>query len=371
MNKTRLSGRIPLGCVLITCGQLACSRLEPSKPQVGPLPPRPGSVESAALPARPVPVQHLPAGVGSDRAVPAALASVGEGSSPELDSTSEHRPIPIVTALARARKGGKSEIAYVVPGAEELTKYQDFLERLLREPALGNPSATPLPRGFRLETLEADCQALLEEPTFRRGAAAVVFRRGEARALAVEVPHSFFDESTLAIGHALFDAAHARMLIVNTVHRYRAIGGNPPDGSSTSDEDDNASASDVAHATQSYFLSAHAAFLRDFPEGIAIQVHGFGDASAEGIDAVLSAARTTTTLEPLATRLREDLGLHVAVYPKDIRRLGGTKNAQAKRSRQQNHRFIHLELSQTLRARLLRDQRLLGEFASIVVRETH
>jgi hypothetical protein len=369
MNQASLPGRISLGFVMITCGQFACSRPEPSKPQVGRLRPVPSLVETVDLTVQPGAVRQQAVGMAGEPMAP-ALPSAADASSPGLDSASEHGPLPIVTALARARKGGRSEVAYVVPSVQELKTYQDYLERLWHAPVHGNPTAQPIPNGFHLETLEADCQALLEDSQLRRGAAAVVFRQGEARSVAVEVPHSFFDESTLAIGLALFDAASARALIVNTVHRYRSQRGSPPDAMTMGDEDENAPASDVAHAAQSYFLAAHAAFLRGFPEGIVIQIHGFRDSSAEGIDAVLSAARTTTTLEPLATRLREDLGLRVAIYPKDIRQLGGTKNAQAKLSRQQSRRFIHLELSQSLRLRLIQDERLLGRFASSIVMET-
>jgi hypothetical protein len=369
MNHTGAASRMVCGLWLIACGLLSCSRPEPSKSSVArPLPLlNPNQTRQAS--ARPAATPGLATSHESEPQVPTSQV-VDPNASPELERASANELSTITGALARARKGGKSEVDYLVPDPSELTKYQDYLANLLLQPGASAPAAA-LPSGFLLEPLAASCLGLLEDPRHKHGAAAVIVRTGKASALAVEVPHSFFDESTLAIGLAVFDAAHAGALIVNTVHRYRSLGRDASDAPKANDEDTQAPASDVAHANISYFLAAHAAFLRAVPGGTAIQIHGFRDSNAEGVDAILSAARTPATLKPMAERLRDALGLRIAVFPKDIQRLGGTTNAQARLSREKQHRFMHLELSQTLRQRLVQDEALLARFAAIVATEAH
>jgi hypothetical protein len=269
--------------------------------------------------------------------------------------------------LSRARKGGKTRTEYVVPDARELTSYRGFLERLLGSSS--RSSANPVPDGFRLQSVEPNVQVLLEDESRRRGAGAVVIRSGEATRVIVEVPHSFHDEATLPIGVAVFDAARARVLVVNTVHRYQSRNDATENDSQEPDEAGQTTASDLAHAPESFFLSTHEAFARSYPGGVAIQLHGFRDTSAVGVDAILSAAKTETAIEELASRLRAKLGMRVAAYPRDIRRLGGTKNAQAQLSQKLKHRFIHLELSQSFRRRLVQDASLMSRFASLLAEE--
>ncbi len=67
-----------------------------------------------------------------------------------------------------------------------------------------------------------------------RRAAAVVLRVGAAVPLIVEAPHTFFDQGTLPVALAIFEAQRARALIVNTSHRYGG-GPNPRDASADDD----------------------------------------------------------------------------------------------------------------------------------------
>lgn len=272
----------------------------------------------------------------------------------------------LTQALDRARQGGKTRIDYTTPGATETRAYTQRLGALLVRSASGAPALDTPPRGFRLESIDAQHVAILEEPDLRRGACAVVLRLQSARPLAIEAPHSFFDEGTLAVALDLFTTSHARMLLVNTVHRYRS---SKKDQGATSESDDDrerAPLSDVAHAPASFFLAAHEAFLESIPSGVVVQIHGFSDSSIEGADAVISAARTASSVEPIAQQLQRQLQLRVLVYPKDTRKLGGTTNVQAKLSRRMGQRFIHLELSRSLRQRLAKDGELATRFASII-----
>ncbi len=364
MTRTASAPLIACETTLVIVGLFACTRPEPSESNVGRL--------------RPIAITSQTAGLAAQR------ATADESNPPLTDPpivVHPHSVAPsapaqgdadanIVTVLARARRGGKSDVEYEVPEANELSAYRSYVGRLLIAPEPSSASPGGLPNGFRLDVLGSDYVVLLEQPNLRRGAAAVVIRTGEARPLAVEVPHSFFDESTLPIGLAIYDVAHARALIVNTVHRYRSLGPKESHAAPASDDASTTADSDVAHAERSFFLSAHEAFVHAFPKGIVLQIHGFRDNKADGIDAILSAANTRAVIEPIARRLRETLGLKVALYPEDIRQLGGTKNAQAQLSRRRQQPFVHLELSQSLRQRLAQDKALLERFAAAIAAES-
>jgi hypothetical protein len=364
MTRTARAPLFVCETTLIVASLFACTRPEPSESNVGRLRPNAapnqtvGSTAQRVIPHESEPPVINPPEVDPN---PSTIPSSSAESAADVD---------IATAIADARRGGRSDVDYVVPESSILAAYRGYLGRLFLAPGPSEFTPQGAPNGFRVDALGSNCVALLEQPNRRHGAAAVVVRTGEARPMAVEVPHSFFDESTLPIGLALFEVAHARALLVNTVHRYRSLAGKEPDDAAAGDDAATTANSDVAHAERSFFLSAHEAFVYAFPKGIAVQIHGFRDNKADGIDAILSAANTRATLEPMAARLREHLGLKVALYPRDTHQLGGTKNAQAQLSRRSHQPLVHLELSQTLRQRLVRDKSLMHRFAAAIASET-
>lgn len=345
------------GLGLALAGLFACSRPEPSKSNVGRL------GESTVLPPVDSISTQRTTPHESERTVanqPPALPSASSAGGPAAD---------LANLLARTRKGGKTSVDYVVPEAATLAAYQGYVKTLLDPAKTDNATFAQPPDGFQLERPAPNLVALVEQPSRRRGAAAVVVRTGAATAVAVEVPHSFFDEGTLPIGLALFETIGARLLLVNTVHRYRSLAGQKPEDSAIGDDTSAASESDVAHAQRSFFLAAHEAFTQACPKGVALQVHGFRDDKSVGFEAILSAATTTAKLEPMVTHLGQALGIKVALYPRDTRQLGGTKNAQALLSRRRQQAFIHLELSQSLRQRLVHDEASLERFAASIAKE--
>lgn len=260
---------------------------------------------------------------------------------------------PLVTAaIAEARKGGKTVVNYRAPSAQEYGDYVALVRPLLAPEA---PPAPTLPHGFVLRHLGNEYRLLAEQPEQKRGAVALVIRQGERLPLAVEVPHSFFDEGTLELGLDVFLRGRAAVLLVNTAHRYR----------------DPAASSDVAHARVSYFLAAHEAFLAAYPRSVTLQLHGYSDDSAPDFDLVVSAANTKTQVAPLAARLRAEFGWRIAVYPKDARKLGGTTNVQAALSRSQGACFLHIEIAQSLRSSLRKDTALLARFSDVLLAEAH
>jgi len=267
--------------------------------------------------------------------------------------------------IEQLRQGGKSRVVYRAGSKEELDRYAGWVDAQLRWATRGTGSEVAAPAGFRLLQLDGTVSLLAEELDQKRGAGVVVLRRGAAQSWVIEVPHSFFDEGTLEIGLNAFAWSQARALLVNTVHRYRSRGSDAPDGADS--EEDGAAASDVAHAEASFFLTTHAACVDGLGDVGVVQLHGFSDASAPSADLVLSAAGSNADPAPVERALERALGIRVAVYPTEIKKLGGTKNQQARYSIAARRPFLHVEMSRSLRKRLNNDPEELQRFVAALL----
>lgn len=177
-----------------------------------------------------------------------------------------------------------------------------------------------LPRGLRLITGDDDgpYRGLTAGPW------GTIIVRGTTPRLLVEVPHPRHDWLTEMLGHALFRAIPDAALLIAGTHR-RA--GNR--------------AADVAHRTDSLF-HAYAQALA-VPE---IQVHGFAETTAPGVDAVVSAgAGARGGLHTAAAAALTKLGLRVY----DHRQLAGRANVQGIAAAEHGRPFVHLELAAVAR----------------------
>jgi len=240
------------------------------------------------------------------------------------------------------RRGGRDRVAYLPPNEEEAASYARWLRTVALAARDGTAPPTEAPPGFRVEVLPAapDFLIISEQDGARRGAGVVVLRRGPARAVLVEAPHTFFDQGTLPLAVIGFAEHAARGLVVNTVHRFRG-----PEA-----------LSDVAHADASFFLLAHEVLLEAFPAILCIQLHGFSDERAPGASVILSAAGSSAT--PPTAGVAAAIGGGVRVFPDDIGDLGGTTNVQGGASRRAGAPFMHVEIARSLRDRLASDDAL-------------
>jgi hypothetical protein len=273
------------------------------------------------------------------------------------------------TRIDDVRRGGRTQVDYVPPLAEENARYRLWVAEVAKAAQMESGGAPDnAPPGFELMSLPPapEYWILAERQGERRGAGIAVLRRGAARDVIVEAPHTFFDQGTLPISLVVFESQKARALLVNTVHRSRASMQVKSDGG---DDDDDGSrlspVSDVAHADVSFFASAHEVLLERFSGILTVQVHGFGDDAAPGTTVILSAAGSDASL-PIATT-SDVVGDGVRGFPNDIRKFGGTTNVEAKASRRAGAPFLHVEISRTLRDRLARDEALCRRFASAIV----
>jgi len=285
---------------------------------------------------------------GSEQHAPSSgdepVVRVRSGGGTALGSV-RHRSA-MLELLSTARRGGKTKVEHRVPSEEDAESYARWVVSALQ--SSGDVPARP---GFVTRAVGDDggLVALMEEPRQKRGMGAVFLRRGSTRPTLVEIPHSFFDVGTLEIGIALFELLEARVLMVNTVHRYRSTDGDKPSKGEHS-------TSDMAHAPRSSYLSLHEALITHQPKLLTIQVHGFADAAAEGVDVIVSGSKTSLDPRPVAERLRKSLpGVQVRAYPYEIDQLGGTTNVEARASNRRGSEFLHIELSSSMRKRLSAD----------------
>ncbi len=194
-----------------------------------------------------------------------------------------------------------------------------------------------------------------------RGQGFYVVRAGPAQPIIWQSPHSYSDRGTGRLVTQLFVESSAAAAFFNSAHR-RAV--------------------DVAHTDRHAFNAATRAAAGVDRKTIIIQVHGFAQNKRTTL-AGLSADFVFSNGGPVpqqwvhraAVAVQRSLeDARVRLYPSQVRELGGTTNAQVRLLGQLEHdRFLHLEISGPLRARLLADRRdrqrlldpLLGEIISL------
>ena len=213
--------------------------------------------------------------------------------------------------------------------------------------------------------------AVREDPLHRRGGGVYIFRRGAVpRERLVQIPHSFFDVGTLELGVELAEAAPARALFVNTVHRFQ--GGRPQPGEDDQPVD---APADLAHQAQTFFQSFTLAALAALPHLQVVQLHGFADGGVPECPQALTvvspgvAPAGAAEAAQVAARLAALLGPDkVLLYPRDTRCFGAQRNVQGRAVAADGRAtFLHVELSHTLRTRLSDDGALRRAFIAAVI----
>ncbi len=273
--------------------------------------------------------------------------------------TAHSAPLQSLEVVIRdARAGGDAPAArYEVPAPEQLARLRAFSASFAR----GAGESPPAP--FTLVRVDGR-SGLVALRSGELGAGVYALRTRDAAGVFVAVPHSFWDTHTLPIGRALFEALHARALLVNTVHRYRGAGCPLPD--TDDDGQREPCASDVAHAPASAFQAVHEGLCTAYPAALTVAVHGFTRKEHDP-DVILSAAGTKADLGPLRRTLSTLYGAErVRSFPQEIKRLGGMTSVQARFLRRTGGPMLHIELSRQLRDLLQANAAALAKFARAV-----
>lgn len=254
-------------------------------------------------------------------------------------------------------EGARRDGEYRKTSAEELIE----AEALFRRTLAGKEETASLREDWRKLNFDllpvreqgADLLVLREAAEHKTGRGYYVFRRGPALAIALEAPHSTDDLHTGPIALRLFARGEAAAGAWNTVPRARG---------------------DLAHLSASWFQVFTRAFAETHKQGLFVQLHGFemGKRLSEaGMDAEMILSNGTKQppgwLLHLAQLFRAEFGEKVKVYPRDIRELGGTTNAQALMLQDMGRdRFAHVEMSLPFRKRLREEEKQQEAFLKAI-----
>ena len=177
--------------------------------------------------------------------------------------------------------------------------------------------------------------AFSESPPGKRAWAGVLVDTSMPVQVVIGCPHPVADKATERLGLALWQRIPGSLLLVAGAHR-RADGGR-------ADPRDNPG---------SLFHQLAVALLdTGLPH---VQLHGFADTSAPGLDVVLSPGATTAG-DPI-TRVGDSLAAHglavARAWQVPVPNLGGTTNIQGQSAADAGAVFVHVEMSATTRANL-------------------
>lgn len=258
--------------------------------------------------------------------------------------------------LVRARRDGTKPNSYVEPTDLERRVLGDAIAKLVRGEEVGGLDAI----GFEVvrSTTWPDVVIVREKGRLRGGGAYVV-REHSSSSLVVQAPHTFFDEGTFPIACELFQRSHARALFINTTHRYK----------SSTKTGDGKYPSDVAHSPTSLFHAATEALV-SAEKGIAVvQAHGFSTREVDARAVVSSGDKRggAPWVAKAARSLEEVMGGKVLRFPEDTKELGATTNVQGAAVRRAGGRFLHVEMDDEMRRRLLGDAHLRSRALDAIV----
>ncbi len=241
---------------------------------------------------------------------------------------------------------------YQEPAAADLARGRSLFRQTLE----GRQTATELAAswaalGFELREVEANSEhfwLVTQPPPRQSGQGWYLFRTKSYSNIAIEAPHARNDVNTGLIALRLFRAGNARVLAASTITRHRA---------------------DMGHLDNTYFQALTLAFADESPQGLVAQVHGFETGNHQSSKADVVASAGTRSPQPWLSQFVQDLrqatGLLVLAFPRDTKVLGATLNAQGKALQASGHgRFLHLEMTASLRERFTHDDKLCRETAN-------
>lgn len=244
---------------------------------------------------------------------------------------------------------------YTGVSAEELLEVKSLFERALRHDRLDASSYQQkwLALGFDWISVDKEGKrwwVARERITNCRGQGFYAFNAEPKGKTMLQVPHRFKDANTGRIASKWFDDDSLAVIAWNTVARNTLDKKRKQKG-------------DFAHRWDNYFVALTQAYSEVYPTGLVIQLHGFSNAKrrtdrARNALIIVSAGHAWPGKQArrIHSCLRGFFGDAVRLYPDEVHELGATKNVQGKLLRSLGHNgFVHVELSNKLRARMLKN----------------
>jgi hypothetical protein len=221
---------------------------------------------------------------------------------------------------------------------------------------------------LEIDGREVQLWVVSEPPDDRRGRGTYLIRLGTlahtGEELLVQAPHDRFDKRTGALALRLLlegDASSVRAVFINSAHRYRQL-----DGSRERRNPADANPADAAHNPE-HPLARTTARVLERRELVLVQLHGFARSAQAGDPDVIVSSGVTQP-NPVSAAMLERLRVAMPEHPcghygLDTDRLGAHLNVQGHAAQAAQRCFVHLELSESLRERLLDDRELRRRFA--------
>ncbi|MGW7439590.1 hypothetical protein [Streptomyces sp. NPDC054849] len=168
----------------------------------------------------------------------------------------------------------------------------------------------------------------------------------------VQVPHPVADQGTERLGVRVLRGAPGGVMVMAGAHRTAGMGTGTGEAGAGDEADDGGKGNpaDMAHRTDSVFHAVIAELTRRGLPGI--QLHGFADDSIPGTDSVVSTGagrRAVEDAERLAKKL-DGRGVEVCRAWSATCKLSGRTNEQGRLAAEQGTRFLHVELSRSVRS---------------------
>ena len=251
-------------------------------------------------------------------------------------------------------KGGQT---FYQPNESELARARKLFGKMLSgeffEPGKENPGWEEL--GLRVVRLQQDSReyAAVIEDGAQKGRGFYLFAQEPDSRTALMIPHGTKDLKTDEIGIKLMSRGEFVGGAFNTVPRYSA-------------SEDQSQNQDMAHTRNTYFVSYTKAFADVFPRGRLVQLHGFAKEkrdtkSGRQADVIVSSGSTIVPqhVRELSKCLRSTR-LDIALYPLEVRELGGTTNVSGNVLQSMGHSgFVHVEMNYQLRKTMVSSPGLL------------
>ena len=128
---------------------------------------------------------------------------------------------------------------------------------------------------------------------------------------------------------------------------------------------------DCAHNAKLLFQAATEGMLDANRSQLVIQVHGF-DAASRNADIILSDARYQQhTCSDLLLKNWHRPKMKILVSGQDTRELGGLTNVQANAVWERGGRFLHIEMSLSVRKQIKHNRTMLKELSEGLIRVSH
>ena len=248
--------------------------------------------------------------------------------------------------LARIFRRSIGSSEFSMPIEEEIRAFEKLLKDSIGESFANEQTVLKWKRlGWVVHVFEDKQLVIIEEHQSRRsGRGLYAIRTSVVDPIVVQAPHRFFDTDTGVIAKQLFERQQIQAAAWNTVHRKHF---------------------DIAHQSRSFFNAFTKVMTEKYPDIVNIQVHGFDATKRQGFHpeaastlAIISNATrspnrmTKNFARELKTLFGKD---RVWLYPTETHELGATTNEQASVMRAQgSQKFIHVEMSKTLRDQLLK-----------------